>query len=369
MDRGRKMKKRYSKRFRTRQRQIHLFPLAAALCALLFFLNGRGRTFAVGESLPFFHDTAEQTAFKFPDETIQEGESIDTNGQYIGIDDVTFQSNHESSQSETGHMLQDITPEILANMNDVGFLKQNFYLVDSRTALLEGDIEPQEFLSKDFSLDSSVSGPKVLIFHTHSSEAFVDSDMEKDRSEGIWGVGERLKEVLEQDYGIETLHDTGRYDVVDGKNKILGAYERMEPAIREILEQYPSIQVVIDLHRDGLPENVHLVTEIDGKQCARIMFFNGMCRLNKDGVIQSAEGLSNPYLKENLAFSLQLQAAANKFYPNFTRRIYLNAYRYSLHMKPMSLLVEVGSQMNTKEEAQNAMEPLGKILAQVLEGQ
>ena len=252
-------------------------------------------------------------------------------------------------------------------MENLDFLKQNYYLVDSRTALLNGDIKAKEFLEKDFRIDNTGEQPKVLIFHTHSTEGFIDSDMSKDMSEGIWGVGEELKNILEKKYGIKVLHDTGRYDIVDGKGQILGAYERMETPISKILKENPSIQVVIDMHRDGLPENVHLVTEINGKQCAKIMFFNGMCRLNKDGVPQPTEGLSNENLQDNLAFSLQMQTTAQSLFPDFTRRIYIHAYRYSLHMKPRSLLIEVGSQMNTKEEAHNAMTPLAEILANVIQ--
>ena len=287
----------------------------------------------------------------------------DISENIVGFDDITYQS----SAVPASKTVTQVTPELLQQMENVDFLKQNYYLVDSRTALLEGDIKPKEFLEKDFSIDNSQKGPKVLIFHTHSTEGFIDSDMSKDMNEGIGGVGEELKNILEKKYGIEVLHDTGRYDIVDGKGQILGAYERMEPAIEKILQENPTIQVVIDMHRDGLPENVHLVTEIDGKQCAKIMFFNGMCRLNQDGAIKPTEGLANENLQDNLAFSLQMQTTAQSLFPDFTRRIYLHAYRYSLHMKPRSLLIEVGSQMNTKQEAKNAMEPLAEILASVIQ--
>lgn len=283
----------------------------------------------------------------------------------VGFDDITYQQ--PAITATAPKTTKQVTPELLKQMENVDFLKQNYYLVDSRTALLNGDIKPQQFLEKDFTIDNSGQEPKVLIFHTHSTEGFIDSDMSKDMSEGIWGVGEELKNVLEKKYGISVLHDTGRYDIVDGKGQILGAYERMEAPIRKILQENPSIQVVIDMHRDGLPENVHLVTEIDGKPCAKIMFFNGMCRLNKDGVPQPTEGLSNENLEDNLAFSLQMQTTAQSLFPDFTRRIYLHAYRYSLHMKPRSLLIEVGSQMNTKQEARNAMTPLADILASVIQ--
>lgn len=77
--------------------------------------------------------------------------------------------------------------------------------------------------------------------------------------------------------------------------------------------------------------------------------------------------LQNPYLEDNLAFSLQLQIAAAEKYPDFTRRIYLKGYRYNMNYCPKSLLVEVGAQNNSLQEAKNAMEPLADILAEVLQ--
>lgn len=149
-----------------------------------------------------------------------------------------------------------------------------------------------------------------MIFHTHAHEGFADSDMSKGLSEGIWGAGEELKRILEEEYGIGVLHDDGQYDVVNGKGQITGAYERMEPPIRKILAEHPSIEVCIDLHRDGVGDSTRLVTNINGKPCAQVMFFNGLCRLNKNGTTQAISGLENPYLKENLAFSLQMKKAA-----------------------------------------------------------
>lgn len=256
-----------------------------------------------------------------------------------------------------------VDPASLAHVED---LKRNIYTVDSRTDLVEGDIQPEAFLGMDFTIDNTLDGPKVLIFHTHSTEWFADSDMSLGIQEGIYGVGERLKELLEWEYGIECLHYSGQFDVVDGKSQITGAYERMEPVIAQVLEENPSIQVVIDMHRDGVNGDTHLVTEVNGKPTAKIMFFNGLCRVNSNGTLEPAPGLSNAYLKENLAFSLQLHMAAQSLFPNYTRKAYLNAYRYSLHMAPRSLLIEVGAQTNTKEEAKNAMEPLAELLAGVL---
>ena len=106
-----------------------------------------------------------------------------------------------------------------------------------------------------------------------------------------------------------------------------------------------------------------MVTEVNGKQTAKIMFFNGLSRTAANG---NLEYLYNPYLQDNLAFSLQMKLAAEEYYPGFTRANYLKGYRYNLHYVPKSMLVEVGAQTNTLEEAKNAMEPLADLLHKVL---
>jgi len=254
----------------------------------------------------------------------------------------------------------------LKKLSDTDYLKRTFYTVDKRTDLEAGDVNAEEFLNMDFSIDKEQEGPKILIFHTHSQEMYSDSDTSKGITEGVYGAGERLKGILEKKYGIEVIHDDGQYDVVNGRRAVLGSYERMEPNITKILKDNPSIEVAIDIHRDGVNESVHLVAEEGGKQCAQIMFFNGLCKVYDNGVLTPTPGLQNTYLKDNLGFSFNMQLMAKAMYPNFTRRVYLNAYRYSLNMMPKSLEIEVGAQTNTKEEAFNAMEPLADVLAAVI---
>lgn len=284
----------------------------------------------------------------------------------VGGQDVIMQP--ETDASLLGdHSKIDLTAEDLEKLKDINYLKKMFYIVDKRTDLTQEDFSVEKFLEKDLRIDNTAEGPKILIFHTHSSEMYADSDP-SNLQDGVIGAGEYLAKLLEERYGIETLHHTGRYDVVDGKGQVLGAYERMEPDIRKILSENPSIQMVIDLHRDGVAEGTRLVSTVNGKQCAQIMFFNGLCKLNKNGTLSSIEGLTNPYLEDNLALSFQMQLLANELYPGFTRKIYVNAYRYSLHMLPRSMLIEVGAQTNTKEEAFNAMEPLAQLLYEVLLG-
>ena len=156
-------------------------------------------------------------------------------------------------------------------------------------------------------------------------------------------------------------HGTSKDDIQNGV-----AYALAGPAVEKILAENPSIEVVIDLHRDGVGENTHLVTNIDGVDMAKIMFVNGLSRTTSVGEIGY---LYNPNLADNLAFSFQTQLTTAEYYPGLSRGVYLKGYRYNLHYCPKSLLVEVGAQTNTVQEAMNAMVPLADILNKVVTGE
>ncbi len=251
------------------------------------------------------------------------------------------------------------------SLYDYTFLINNFYIVDSSTASDASLVDGETLLNRDLTIDLSGSDPKILIYHTHSQEAFADS-RPGETADTVVGLGSTLADILQQKYHIQVYHDTGVYDMIDGVPDRNEAYSLAQTAVSKILEDNPSIKVVIDLHRDGVAEGTHLVTQINGKPTAKIMFFNGLCR----SADNSTSGyLQNPYLTDNLAFSLQMQIKAAEKYPDFTRRIYLRDYRYNLHMCPRSLLVECGAQTNTVEEVQNAMEPLADLLYCILSGQ
>ena len=130
-------------------------------------------------------------------------------------------------------------------------------------------------------------------------------------------------------------------------------------------ERKSSIQVVIDLHRDGVPDDRRLVTEINGKETAQLLFYNGLSHTINSGDLSY---LPNPYIQDNLAFSFQLEYQAALYYPKLYRGIYLAGLRYNLHLRPRALLLEAGAQTNTVQEVKNAMEPFTDILDRVLQG-
>ncbi|MDD6306022.1 MAG: stage II sporulation protein P [Clostridiales bacterium] len=243
-------------------------------------------------------------------------------------------------------------------LNDFDYLLQNFYQVDNTTTINSSQLNADSLLGKDLRLSHDPSTPQILIYHTHSQEGYQDS-VPGDASTTVVGVGDYLAKLLTEQHGFSVIHHTGEYDVGDRDH----AYSKAGPALEQVLKENPSIEVVIDLHRDGVREDTHLVTEINGTKMAQIMFFNGLSRTTKIGDI---DYLYNPYIEDNLAISFQMQLKAAEYYPGLTRRIYLKGYRYNMHYCPKSLLIEVGAQTNTVEEAMNAMVPLADILNKVL---
>jgi len=239
-------------------------------------------------------------------------------------------------------------------------LVKEFYTIDANTMAGSDQLNAEQLLSRDMTISREGEGPQILIYHTHSQEAFADS-VPGDQGTSIVGVGERLAEILRNEYGYNVLHHTAQYDTVRDD-----AYAESLPAIEQLLAENPSIKVVIDLHRDSVAEETRLVMDLDGRPTARFMFFNGLSRTRKTGNIAY---LYNENQDANLAFSFQMQLKAAEYYPGLTRKIYLKGYRYNMHLCPRSLLIELGAQNNTVEEAMNACDPLAHILDMVLSGQ
>ena len=273
----------------------------------------------------------------------------------------------ESVEATAGTALSNFRPAVQqvqidrTQLTDYETLVRNFYAIDANTMAGSDQLSVEKLLGMDMTLPQEGDGPQILIYHTHSQEAFADS-VPGDVNTGIVGVGECLTKILTEQYGYRVLHHTGQYDVETRDN----AYSRALPAVEQILAENPSIQVIIDLHRDEVAEETKLVTDIQGRPTARFMFFNGLSRTRKTGDI---DYLANENQEANLAFSFQMQLKAAEYYPGLTRRIYLKGYRYNMHLRPRTLLVELGAQNNTVEEAINACDPLAHILDMVLKGE
>ena len=331
-----------------------------------FYYDGKQKKYRVAVYMPSPEDleavAEENTAVLLEDMAGENSEAV----RKAQEDSERAETESEAGTEYVETLVGVPTGEIYSEkaLMDYDFLLGHFYTVDPTTLANSKLINGTDLLQKDLTIDLDGAEPKILIYHTHSQEGYADSEA-GNADDTVVGVGEQLKKVLEEKYHVAVCHDLSVYDMQDGKEDRNKAYSQAAVAVQNLLDEHPSIEVTIDLHRDGVPDNVHLETEINGKKTAKIMFLNGLCRNSNGDVNDFAQ---NPNLSDNLAFSLQLQLKAKAYFPELVRHIYLRAYRYNLHFKPRSLLVEVGAQNNTVAEAKNAMEPLADILYAVLSG-
>lgn len=301
-----------------------------------------------------------------PEESFSDGTKSDVDDSQPGA--KTSQSDTKANDSKAAaaaiqpHPVVDLSPESLA---DYDYLLGQFFILDPTTATSADQLNAASFLGEDLTIKQDAQAPQILIYHSHSQETFVDS-REGEPEDTVVGVGNYLTQLLSDTYGYNVIHVTETFDIIDGEIDRSRAYDFAREHIEQVLKENPSIEVIIDLHRDGVPEDRHLVTEINGKDTAQIMFYNGLSYTVSHGPV---EYLPNPYIQDNLAFSFQLEYQAAQYYPDLYRGIYLAGLRYNLHLRPKALLLEAGAQTNTVQEVKNAMEPFADILNRVLQGE
>lgn len=293
------------------------------------------------------------------------GAGMTQSDEAVPIDEAFMLENENAIEAPVNDDAYEFVPherQRIFDMNDYtdfSTLFKTFYTMDSNTMVGRDELNVDTLLEPDVTIDKEAPGPQILIYHTHSQEAFADS-VSCDKSMTVVGAGDKLAGLLTDKYGYSVLHHTGEYDVGDRDS----AYSRSLPALEQILEENPSIQLIIDLHRDGVADDRKLAVDLDGRPTAQFMFFNGLSRTKNTGDI---DYLYNPHQADNLALSFQMQLTVDEYYPGLARRIYLNGYRYNMHLRP-SLLIELGAQTNTVEEIMNAVDPLAHVLDLVLSG-
>lgn len=215
------------------------------------------------------------------------------------------------------------------------------------------------------SLKAGLTAPQVLITHTHTTECYAahdagfanpdDPTRTDDPAKNMLAVGERVAGELRA-AGIGVIHDTEVHD-----KPYSGAYGHAKTAIERYLGQYPSIKVVLDLHRDAIyqSDGTHIkpTATVDGKAAAQVMIIVGM---------KNTTAVPNTHTAENLSLGVRLQQALHKNYPGIARPLLLADARYNQQLTNGSLLIEIGSDSNTLEEACYSGTLLGKATAQVL---
>lgn len=341
------------------------------MCALFLFLGGVGVLYFKELPLLSFPKAGYETMAKFVEtenrkarEDVFMVQYADNKESYLTVHraDGEIPEYIPPEKEAEPVSVKEILEERFGSLKNVTFQNflANYYIEDASTKATEEVLAPVALANYELEMEKR-SEPQILIFHTHTSEGYSDSRAGV-AEDTVVGAGILLAKELRETYGYNVIHETTVFDrKADGSDDRNNAYNNALPVITSILEQYPSIEVVIDLHRDSGDARTSV---INGVNTAKVMLFNGLCR-TKGGPITY---YSNENLQGNLAFSLHLQITGNELYPGLMHRIYLKSYRYNMHLKEKYILVELGTHKNTVAEAKAAMVPFAKTIATVLEG-
>ena len=221
------------------------------------------------------------------------------------------------------------------------------------------DVDVEAMLRTPLTWDLRSGEPTVLILHTHATESYTrqgepytETSAWRTLDEGynMISVGEAVAAGLEE-MGIRVIHDRTLHDYPSYN----GSYNHARQAIQNYLQEYPSIRLVLDLHRDasGDPDNqLRTLAEVEGQSSAQLMLVIGT----------NGSGLSHPDWEENMALGVKLHAQLERLAPGITRPIVLRSQRFNQDLSPGALLIEVGAAGNSHQEAITA----ARVLAQAI---
>lgn len=224
-----------------------------------------------------------------------------------------------------------------------------------------------ELLCKPLSWDLTAQTPSVLIVHTHTTESYTKSKGESykesssyrtlDEDYNMISIGEALAALLE-DAGIGVIHATEIHD----HPSYSGSYVNSRKTVQHYLQEYPTIQLVLDLHRDAIDDGsgnqLGTTVKVDGRRCAQLMMVVGTDAGNR----------THPNWKENLALALKLHVMLERQTPGLCRSISFRTQRFNQDLSPGALLIEVGAAGNTHEEALNAVDLLARGIIALAHG-
>ncbi len=228
-------------------------------------------------------------------------------------------------------------------------------------------IDIRKLLSEEIDLSVKKDEPSVLIFHTHTTETYQILDRgfyqqgfltrTDDSGKNMIRVGRAIVQQIEQ-AGFTVIHDTAIYD-----KTYTGAYGKSRAGVEKYLKENPSIKIVLDIHRDAIQRSdgtkIKATAEIEGKKAAQIMIISG-CQ-------EEGNPVENfPDWEKNLVFAVHLQKQLEDLFPGITRPLYFSPRKYNMDLTECSLLVEVGTDANTLEEAVYTGKCLGKAISEML---
>ena len=357
---------------------INLF--AAALSSLLFVVAvictiGRINYVNGGQSIKILASSFSMPRGRSQESTVTEKRTANspdsasaeksgyTNEKSQSSAEVSYTGSDEPYDDESKYS-GDKLPVIEQHIGSSGYGYDNFSVKNTT----DYTIDYEKLLSADlgFKISSENKSPQVLIYHTHTTEAYLINDnghyftdypfRSENPEKSVVAVGDEIVKVLEKK-GIPTVHATEIHD-----RTYTGSYDRSEQTVYKYMEKYPDIKVTLDIHRDAIGYDDERgkykpVFTYNGKKAAQIMIMSGYDPDNEYGF---------GHWEENLTFALKLQQKAETLYPGMTRPLYFGDFTYNMFINNGSLLIEVGTESNTLSEAKYTGNMLGNVIAQVL---
>lgn len=350
-----------------------ILPISLCLAVVLFGADSVAEkllntSFALSHPLSIF-SVNEKTEEKLNTENTVENENPQTQ---------TVNSSIVFTASSDIKKLVDEAEKQYKNSSNDGAISAEDYSIKNATAEYNGiylrnttqnhnEIDIAKYLNKKVQASVDKSEPAVLIYHTHTSETYelLDRDFytnerstrSDNSAENMVRVGEEICKVLESN-GYKTIHDKTVYD-----ETLSGAYDRARANISKILKENPSIQVVLDIHRDSIylkdGTRIKTVSQINGEKVAQIMITTGC----EDGNVTDF-----PNWEKNLTFALNLQQSLVREAPSLMRPLTLAGRKYNMDLMPCALHIEIGTDANTLTEAVNSATIFGEALSKLLKG-
>lgn len=364
------------------------------LIATIFFILGTG--FLV-ERLIFFNQTARAVLFRYSKEIIFFNLPILSDGfpnEVFKIEDIirfsyplfaatSVQEIEDSPTYEDDAIVIDYNQDVQKTQKNSQIESQNEYIEFQK--YLENSTQKSGFYNievmnqTDYKVDVDTllktsfkifngKKPSILIYHTHTTESYNtfsqnlvytpgSTDRTLDFNYNVVRVGEELKKILEKQYGYKVYHSKEINDYPEYK----GSYSRSLKVIEKYKSEHPDIKVFIDLHRDAIgsgSKKMRVSTVVFGYEVAKVMLVVGTDKL----------GLFHPFWRQNLLFAVHLQKNLSKICPQITRPINISAARYNQHVSPYAIIIEVGSNGNTLEEALRSCQIIAKALDDTIMG-
>ena len=344
-------------------RQYGRMLCSAALAAVAVFCTaarlpelhaGDAALAAAGFILP--GGAAEAFRTDFSEDTVASTPAVSSSQAPISSSEPTSSSSTPASSAvSSGTVSETITGNVKElSISNSGIQYENMWVKNTNQ---NHDIDIGAELAKEPAVKMKKDGTvQILIYHTHTTEAFAGSSRTQDNSQNVVAVGEEIKKQLEA-AGFGVVHDTTCHDYPSYN----GAYDRSGETIQRNLEKYPDIQVTLDVHRDamGTQDGIRLkpTAMIQGKKAAQIMIISGC---DDDGT------LGFPDWEYNLRLGVRVQKSLSDLYPGLARPLSFCPRKYNEHMTKGSLLVEFGTEVNTLEEVKYSGQLFGKALAETL---